>query len=280
MGTESGLRRGWWERLIAGTVVMGAVVTALSATRLGAQRPATRLAEQSVGSSDVRDTAGLSPGSALLFNGWGISPAGRHVSTTDLPLKMTLSPDGRFLAVVHGGFNEEGLTLVDTTGVVVSQFLPIKSAWNGVAFSADGATIWVAGGASGKVHRFRFTGGKATADGDFQPLPAGADTFLAGLAVHPNTGRVYVCNEAAGQVLVLDPGNGKVEETLAASAYPHSLAFAQGGRHLYVSNWGGRSVTLFNVPERKRLREIAVGVRPNDMALSPDGRPFVACSGD
>src|SRR5262249_39327268 len=56
--------------------------------------------------------------------------------------------------------------------------------------------------------------------------------------------------------------------------------FTQQGRHLYVSNWGGRSVTLLNAPEQKRLREIAVGVRPNDMALAPDGRLFVACAGD
>ncbi len=30
----------------------------------------------------------------------------------------------------------------------------------------------------------------------------------------------------------------------------------------------------------RRLRDIAVGPRPNDMALAPDGRLFVACSGD
>src|SRR5207249_777204 len=94
------------------------------------------------------------------------------------------------------------------------------------------------------------------------------------------TGRLYVCNEPTGQVLVLDPASGKQEDVLAAGAYPHSLVFAQGGRHLYVSNWGGRSVTLLSVSEQKRLREIAVGIRPNDMALAPDGRLFVACSGD
>src|SRR5207249_4876714 len=128
--------------------------------------------------------------SALLFNGWGLSPAGQHVRTTDLPLKMVLSPDGRTLAEVHGGFNQEGLTLIDVASRAVTQFSLLKSAWNGVAFSRDGGTIFVAGGSSGKVHRFHFADGKASADGEFQVLAPGSDTFLTGLAVHPGTGRL------------------------------------------------------------------------------------------
>jgi YVTN family beta-propeller protein len=274
------MANGVLRRLMAMAVVGGGAAMALVGPRLGAQRPATRLVSESVDSSDVRGMAGLRPDGALLFNGWGLSPAGRHVGTTDLPLKMTLSPDGRTLAAVHGGFNEEGLTLIDAAKGDVTQFLPLKSAWNGVAFSADGGTIWVAGGSSGKLHRFRFSEGKATAEGEYPLLPPGDGVFLAGVAVHPGDGRVFVCNEAAAQVLIVDPASGRVDETLAAGAYPHSVVFAQGGRHLYVSNWGGQSVTLMNVPERKRLREIAVGIRPNDMALAPDGRLFVACAGD
>jgi YVTN family beta-propeller protein len=262
----------------------GAAAAALLAAGWGgraqAQRPGVRLASEPVDAPELRDSPGLKPGEALLFNGWGITPAGSHVPTTDMPLKIALSPDGRTMALCHGGFNEEGLTLIDVASRRVMQFIPMKSAWNGVAFSADGGAIFVSGGASGKVDRFQIAAGGAKLEREFQVLDPGANTFLAGLAVHPATGRVYVCNEAAAQVLVLDPATGSVEETLAVGAYPHSLIFAQGGRHLYASNWGGRSVTLLNIPERKRLREIAVGIRPNDMALGPDGRLYVACSGD
>src|SRR5258708_3351693 len=79
-----------------------------------------------------------------------------------------------------------------------------------------GRAISVPGGAWGKVARFGFAEGKATADSEFPLLPPGADTFLAGLVVQPETGRLYVCNEAASQVLVIDPGSGKVTDTLAA----------------------------------------------------------------
>src|SRR5262249_848832 len=32
--------------------------------------------------------------------------------------------------------------------------------------------------------------------------------------------------------------------------------------------------------DNHRVRDITVGLRPNDMALAPDGRLFVACAGD
>src|ERR671933_744032 len=136
------MKRGWWGRLVAVAVISGGSATGLVAPGTVAQRPATRLAAQAVDSSDLRAMSGLAPDSALLFNGWGLTPAGRHVTTTDLPLKLVLSPDGKTLAAVHGGYNEEGLTLIDVERGSVSQFLPLKSAWNGVAFSADGHTIW------------------------------------------------------------------------------------------------------------------------------------------
>ena len=51
-------------------------------------------------------------------------------------------------------------------------------------------------------------------------------------------------------------------------------------RHLYVSNWGSRSVSVVDTDKNKRVRDITVGLRPNDMTVAPDGRLFVACAGD
>jgi YVTN family beta-propeller protein len=51
-------------------------------------------------------------------------------------------------------------------------------------------------------------------------------------------------------------------------------------RYLYVSNWGSNSVSAVDMQTNRRVEDIPVGVRPNDMAVSPDGRLFVACAGD
>src|SRR6266516_5471260 len=51
-------------------------------------------------------------------------------------------------------------------------------------------------------------------------------------------------------------------------------------RHLYVSNWGSRSVSVVDTDKNKRVRDITVGLRPTDMTVAPYGRLFVACAGD
>src|SRR5207249_8239457 len=61
---------------------------------------------------------------------------------------------------------------------------------------------------------------------------------------------------------------------------PHSCVVGADRSHLYVSNWGSRSISVVDTEKAHRVKDIAVGVRPNDMALAPDGRLFVACSGD
>ena len=89
-----------------------------------------------------------------------------------------------------------------------------------------------------------------------------------------------MANEADNEVWVLDPGTLAKQSAIPTGLHPHSCVFGGDGEHLYVSNWGSRSVTIIDTRSGRKIRDIAVGVRPNDMALAPDGRLFVACSGD
>ena len=47
-----------------------------------------------------------------------------------------------------------------------------------------------------------------------------------------------------------------------------------------MSNWGSRSLSIVDTEKNLRVRDLTVGLRPNDMTLAPDGRLFVACAGD
>src|SRR5205807_960528 len=68
--------------------------------------------------------------------------------------------------------------------------------------------------------------------------------------------------------------------TIRTGDHPHTCLFGADPRYLFVSNWGDRSITAIDVEAQRPAVRIEVGVRPNDMALAPDGRIFVACSGD
>src|SRR5215218_700988 len=88
-----------------------------------------------------------------LFNGWRISPAGTHVKIESMPLKMTLSPDGKRLAAVCGGL-KPGVAIFDTASRALLQFTPLPRSWNGIAYSTDGRHLFVSGGNSRRLYRF------------------------------------------------------------------------------------------------------------------------------
>src|SRR5262249_34186531 len=153
-------------------------------------------------------------------------------------------PDGKTLVAVTGGFRNTGVALVDIKSRKPTQFVPLKAAWNGLAFSADGRELFVGGGPSGMVHVFGFADGRITEKTSAAPDRQAKDTMLAGLAVHPQTGKLYVCNEGNHEVWVVDSATLTLEIKIPVGAHPHSCAFGADKRHLYVSNWGGRSVTV------------------------------------
>ncbi len=52
------------------------------------------------------------------------------------------------------------------------------------------------------------------------------------------------------------------------------------GSRLFVSNWASESVSVIDTATNKVIRTLRVGMNPNDMKLSADGRLFVVCSND
>jgi len=261
------------------TLVVAAIVVAGPMGAHAQQNTPSRTPDEDVNSPKLRETAGLAPGTNLLFNGWGVTPAGEHVTISDLALKLVVSPDKKMLLAASGGFSKTGLTLLDIGARKVTQFLPLPRVWNGLVFSKDGRRIFVSGGSSGKIHVFNYAEGKATPAEAVKPDVEGP-VFLAGMAIHPGTGELYVCNEANHEIWMLEPETLAVETTVPVGQHPHSCVFGADKRHLYVSNWGGRSVSVVDTQKNRRVRDIGVGLRPNDLALAPDGRLFVACSGD
>src|SRR5215470_13178559 len=86
------------------------------------------------------------PGGYDLPNGWRITPAGRHVTTSDYILNLTSTPDGRNLIALHCGYNPHGLLVIDPKTVEITGRTPLKSAWYGMAWNPDGKTLYVSGG--------------------------------------------------------------------------------------------------------------------------------------
>ena len=239
-----------------------------------------RKPSEDVNSSAVRTRRGLEPNESLLFNGWGASPAGEHVPIADMAYKLVFAPDKSRLLAVNGGYNQQGVTLIDPATRQVTQFLSLTQSFNGLAFSKDGGEFYVGGGSSGVLHVFKYSHGHAEASRSINFSNDVSVIFLAGIAVHPSTGKIYICDEANHEIMIVNPSTFELESRIGVGQHPHSCAIGHDDRYLYVSNWGSRSISIIDTVKKRRVRDITVGLRPNDLTIGPDGRLFVACSAD
>jgi len=157
--------------LATGMFAAAAVAFTCADLSSAADRNAVRQPPEDVNSEAVRRKEGLTPNENLLFNGWGVTPAGDQVPVSDMALKLVVAPDKCRLVAVSGGFSNHGVTLLDMANRRVTQFLSLTQSWNGLAFSKDGSRFFVSGGASGFMHVFKYANGEAGLERSFQPDP-------------------------------------------------------------------------------------------------------------
>src|SRR5579864_9210788 len=110
---------------------------------MASETASTRQPGEDVNSAALRQRPHLAPDANLLFNGWGLSPAGEPVRISDMPLKMVIAPDGKAVVAVCAGYNEAGVNVVSLAGGHERQFISLKEAFNGLAFSPDGKKFYV-----------------------------------------------------------------------------------------------------------------------------------------
>jgi DNA-binding beta-propeller fold protein YncE len=213
----------------------------------------------------------------LLFNGWSVTPVGDQVKVGDMPLKMLVSPDKKQVVVTSLGFSGVHLTTLDVASHRILQDDNRYKVWNGLAFSPDGKKLYVGGGNSGKLMEFSYDSGKFE---KLRELKSDSNSFISGVAVSPLNGHIFACDEATNHVYDVDPETLTVKASINTGANPHSCAFGEDPQYLYISDWGGNLVSVVDAQKDLHVRDIRVGVRPNAMAMAPDGRLFVACAGD
>ena len=128
--------------MLAG-VLTGAAVRGVAADAV------VRLPEEDVNSATVRQRQHLAPNTNLLHNGWGLTPAGEHVPIGDMALKLVVAPDGKAVIALCAGYRHVGINIIGLGASRTVQFIPMKSAFNGLAFSADGAKFYASSGDGG-----------------------------------------------------------------------------------------------------------------------------------
>ncbi|MGL4553324.1 MAG: YncE family protein, partial [Gemmataceae bacterium] len=221
---------------------------------------------------------GIRPsGEILLPNGWSLRPAGRQIPVGDFPVNLALHPSGKFAAVLHAGFGPHEVITLDLTAgteAVVAR-VPLAQAFNGLAFSPDGKTLYASGGEFEVVHAFAFDAGMLGSRRQIRVGTAKEKFIVSGLAA---TGRqLFVAGTWGHEVRTVDldaPGKWAAVAT-GKDSYPYGV-LPHGGR-LLVSLWNQSAVAVIEGGEV--TARWATEAHPTEMALSPDGKTlFVACA--
>src|SRR5262249_38103632 len=95
-------------------------------------------------------------GGFLLHTGWRLTPAGKQIPLSTLPMSMALSPDGKRLLVLNGGYLPPSISVIDLAGEREMARVPVEDAWLGITFNRKGDRVFVGGGSKPFVFEFRF----------------------------------------------------------------------------------------------------------------------------
>jgi DNA-binding beta-propeller fold protein YncE len=211
-----------------------------------------------------------------------IDPAGVVRPVGQMPLGAVASPDGQRMLLLLGGWREQGLQVVDRSGTI-RQTLPQAAAFVGLVFSRDGRSVYASGGNTDVVYRYRWEGDSAALADSIvlahrEPRQDGT-RYPAGLGISPDGTRLYVAENLADSIAVVDLQAGTVVQRLATGPFPYAIAVGGDGT-VFVSNWGGNTLSVFNGAAGGRLSAaapIAAGRHPSALLLdSRTGRLFVA----
>lgn len=220
-------------------------------------------------------------GRVLLPNQWFLDPAGDHRPLGDFPMNMQLSPDGKYLAVLHCGAGDHEVTVFETEAMQRLSRTLLPNAYYGIVFSRDASRLYLSGGESEVVHIFQFASGYLFAPESIRLAPENDRRVPCGIALSPNGRRMIVCETWGNAVCLVDLDTRTLAHRLqlAKEKRPYDCKFSTDGTTAYVSLWGAAAVAVISVePDKLALKTtIPTGDHPNELAISSDGmRLFVA----
>ncbi len=222
-------------------------------------------------------------GEVTLPTGVHLDPAAASVPLGSMPLAMLLSPGGDRFVILLNGMRQQGFQVVDRRTGQVVQTVVQPAAFIGSAFAPDGRTLYVSGGNQDVVYRYAWHDGVASLT-DSLVLAAKAarkagTRYPAGIALSRDGRTLYVAENMADSLAVLDVATGRVTQRIGTQRYPYGVAVSHDGV-VYVTAWGGNTVSILTPAANGQLRDagrVEIGRHPSALLLNgDDSRLFVA----
>lgn len=220
-------------------------------------------------------------GAVLLPNQWSLRPAGKQVVLGDFPVNLALHPSGRWLAILHAGYGEHEVMILDLKRQKVTSRVGIAQAFYGLVFSPDGKSLFASGGEFEVIHGFQFEEGFLFRHREIA-FAKESETFIpGGLAVDLEGKTLFAAGPWGDAVAVvsLDEAGKASSVKLEKGSYPYACLVEPKGKRLFVSLWNQAAVGVIDLEQKRVIATWPTEKHPTEMALSPDGQSlFVACA--
>ena len=218
----------------------------------------------------------------LLPNGWSLTPAGHSLPLGDLPLNMTVSTSGKWLAVTNNGQSTQSLQLVDAAHEKILDSVDIPRSWLGLRFSADEKYLYASGGNDNMIRRYSIVGKKLRLSDSLLLGKKWPEKISpAGLDIDDAKGLLYVVTKEDNSLYILSLKTKQVLLKYPLGGEGYTCLLSANKKELYITCWGCDRLLIFNTTTQKIDAQIPVGNHPNDECVTRNGRYlFVANAND
>jgi DNA-binding beta-propeller fold protein YncE len=207
-----------------------------------------------------------------LPNGWKLSPAGKSLPLGDLPLNMAISKSKKLMAVTNNGQGKQTLQLIDLVSDTILDNITIAKSWLGIVFSADEKYLYASGGNDNWILQYAISDKKlklidSISLGNKWPNKISP----AGMCIDDSKQKLYVVTKDDNALYSINLKTNKVLQKTLLDAEAYTCILSPTKAELYISCWGGKKIIVFSTLSNQIIKEIAVGVHPNDICVTKNG---------
>lgn len=207
-------------------------------------------------------------GSVLLPTGWSIRPAGEQIPTDTFPMASALSPDKKFLAILHGGYSLPSVVIHEAKTLKPLSRLELPDGWLGLRFAPNGKSLFVGGGSKASVYHVSISPEGQLALAATWPLVEGAvshEDFTGDVALTPDGRTLYAAMLHRNVIAVLNTQTGKVVDRFKTGRRPYRILMHPDGESFFVSAWADAAVVHHRSSNGEIFDRVRVGAMPMDM---------------
>jgi YVTN family beta-propeller protein len=257
-----------------------------------------------------------SDGSILLPNQWSIHPVGEQVTLGDFPVNIAVHPGGRFAAILHSGYSEHEIIVLEIPSGKIASRTKLDEAFYGLEFSKNGRQLYSSGASDEVIHLFDFRAGQLSNHRQIPLRNQDIRGIPAGMAIDDDAKRLYVANvwgqhvtqvelsrtnratdinvvpeadTAAAPIVkpstdfetaaALKRGQADLYTQTGKEPFPYACRIDEKRQRLYVSLWALAKVAVIDLKSNQVTTFWPTEEHPNEMLLSKSGKYlFVANS--